>query len=76
METINVTLAIPEELHRKMKEHDEIRWSTVLKGVLAKKIADLELLNKLNKKSTLTEEDVEELSELIKHNTAKRMGII
>ena len=75
METVNVTLAIPEELHKKMKEHCEIRWSTVIKGILAKKIADLDLLNKLTENSKLTDKDVEELSELIKHSTAKRMGL-
>ena len=42
---------------------------------LATKIADFEL-NKLTRKSKLTDEDVQELNELIKHSVAKRMGTI
>lgn len=76
METVNITLALPKELYNDMKEHDEIRWSTVIKGIISKKIKDLELMNKLTSRSKLTEKDVEELSELIKHSTAKKLGII
>lgn len=75
-ETVNITLAIPRELHEEMKKHDEIRWSMVIKGMLRKKIKDLEFLNKINQKSKLTEKDVEELSELIKHSAAKKLGIV
>lgn len=49
---------------------------SVTKGMFAKRIADLKLLNRLTRNSKLTEADVEELSELIKHSAAKRMGII
>ena len=76
METVNITLAVPKDLHEEMKKHEEIRWSAVIKGILRKKINDLELLNKLTRKSKLTEKDVEELSELIKHSAAKKLGII
>lgn len=76
MQTVNITLAIPKELHEEMKRHEEIRWSTVIKGILKKKLRDLELMDKLNAKSKLTEKDVENLSELIKHSAAVRHGIL
>ena len=38
----NVTLAIPEDLHNKMKNHSEIRWSEVVRKSISEKIEDLE----------------------------------
>ncbi len=76
METVNITLALPKDIYEQMKSHEEIRWSSVIKSILKKKLADLELLNKLTSKSKLTEADVDELSDLIKHSAAKRLGIL
>ena len=33
----NITLAIPEDLHTKMKEHSEIRWSEVVRKSISSK---------------------------------------
>jgi len=62
---VNVTLAIPEELHAKMRKHSEIRWSEVIRKTISEKIDKLEMLDKLTSKSKLTKKDVDEISHKI-----------
>ncbi len=61
----NVTLSIPEELHEKMKKHSEMRWSEVVRKSISEKIEDLELMDKLTKRSKLTQADVDEIAHKI-----------
>ena len=61
----NVTLSIPEELHQKMRKHSEMRWSEVVRKSISQKIEDLELMDKLTKKSKLTQADVDEIAHKI-----------
>jgi hypothetical protein len=70
----NMTLAIPDELQEKLREHAEIRWSEVVRQILEKKVADLELMDKLTSKSKLTQKDVDEISAKINRNVAKKLG--
>ncbi len=70
----NITLAIPEELHRKMRKHKDLRWSSLVRSVIEKKINDLEAMDRLLAKSRLTEKDALEISEKIKKAVAKRLG--
>ncbi|MDI6655109.1 MAG: hypothetical protein QME59_04410 [Candidatus Hydrothermarchaeota archaeon] len=69
----NVTLSLPENLHRKMKKFSEVRWSDVARKAIEKKVADLELLEKLTSKSKLTEKDVEEICTKVNKEVAKRL---
>ncbi len=69
----NVTLAVPEELHGKMKEHSEIRWSEVIRRTISEKIADLEKVERIARKSKLTEADVEAIARKIKADMVKDM---
>lgn len=71
----NVTLAIPEDLHDKMKSHSEIRWSEVVRKSISEKIEDLEMMDKLTKKSKLTQKDVDEIAERIDISVAKKLGL-
>jgi hypothetical protein len=71
----NLTLAIPEDLHEKMKLHTEIRWSEVVRKSITEKINDLELMDKLTKKSKLSEKDVDAISKKIDSNVAKKLGL-
>lgn len=71
----NITLAIPETLHEKMKKHREIRWSEVVRLAIQKKIEDLELLEKLVGKSKLAAEDALKISEHIDRAVAKKLGL-
>ena len=68
----NITLALPKELHRKMRAHPEIKWSEVVRRVLARRIQDLERMDALAKRSTLRIEDIGELDHLIKEGLRRR----
>jgi predicted CopG family antitoxin len=54
----NITLAIPEGLHTKMKKHSEIRWSEVVRQSIAKKVELLEVMDNIAAKSKLTKKDI------------------
>ncbi len=71
----NVTLAIPEDLHDRMKNHSEIRWSEVVRKSISEKIDNLELMDKLTKKSKLTQKDVDSISDRIDSSVAKKLGL-
>lgn len=71
----NITLAIPGDLHKKMKTHTEIRWSDVVRKSIAQKISDLDMLEKLTKKSTLTDKDIDAIASKINSGAAKKLGL-
>ena len=68
----NITLSIPDELHEKMKEHSELRWSEVARKAIINRLETLRLAEGLAKKSKLTEKDVKEFSSKIKSLATKR----
>jgi len=70
----NMTLAIPEELIRRMKNFNEIRWSEVARQAIERRVDDLEVMNKIASKSKLTKKDVEEISKKIKSSAAKKFN--
>ncbi len=71
----NITLAIPEDLHTKMKKHSEIRWSEVVRKTISEKIEDLDMMDKLTRKSKLTQKDVNEISQRIDSDVATKLGL-
>ncbi len=66
----NITLAISEELHKKMKMLNEVRWSEVARRAIEQRVNDLNTLNELASKSKITDEDIEEISKKIKRAAA------
>jgi hypothetical protein len=72
---VNVTLAVPEELHNIMKEHSEIKWSEVARRAIWDKARKLELMDKILVKSKLTEAEAVEIGKKIKKEIAKRHGL-
>ena len=38
----NITLSVPEEIHRKMKKRSDIRWSEVARRAIAEQLEKLE----------------------------------
>ncbi len=40
----NITLAVPEKIHKLMKKHSEIRWSEVARQAIERLAMKLELL--------------------------------
>lgn len=62
----NITLAVPEDLHRKMRRHREVKWSEVVRRVIAERIRDLEAMDRITAKSVLSPADVDALDHLLK----------
>jgi len=69
---VNITLSIPEEIHKLVKKHKEINWSEVVRRTIRKQVMKLELMDKLTSKSKLTLKDIEEINERIKKGLFKR----
>jgi len=72
----NITLSVPDEVHKIIKKHREIRWSEAIRAMLEKRLEDLEVMDDLTKNSKLTMKDVEEIGAKIKRGIAKRHGLI
>lgn len=72
----NMTLAVPEDLHRIMQKHNDIKWSEVARQAIWNKARKLDLMDKILAKSELTEEDAEKIGHKIKHGIAKRHGLV
>ena len=70
----NVTLSIPGPLHEKMKKHSEIRWSEVVRKSISEKIGDLEIMDKITKKSRLTRADVDEIAHKINRDAFEELN--
>jgi len=68
----NMTLAIPEELKKKMDQFKEINWSEVARQAIQEKTALLEKMNRLLSKSELTESDIEIHSAQIKKSVLRK----
>ena len=68
----NMTLAVPEDLHKIMQKHTDTKWSEVARQAIWEKARKLDLMDKLLAKSELTEKDAERIGHQIKHGIAKR----
>ena len=68
----NITLSVPEKIHKEMKHFSEIRWSEVARMAIIQKLETLHLADKLAKKSKSSQKDVEEFSSKIKSLASKR----
>jgi len=73
---VNMTLSIPEELHKRMKKISDIRWSEVARRAIEERLNDLETIEKISSKSKLTKKDADEIAIKIKREIAKRHGLI
>jgi len=72
---VNMTLAIPDGLHEKMKQFSDIKCSEVARRAIEQRINDLETMDRIASKSKLTEKDAKEIGDKIKRNIAKRHGL-
>lgn len=68
----NITLAIPDEARKEMREFSEVKWSEVARRAILEKLEKLKLAEKLASKSKLTQKDVDEFSAKIKSAASKR----
>ena len=69
---VNLTLAVPEDLHRIMKSHPEIKWSEVARQAIWEYARKLDLMDEVLGKSKLTEAEARSVGESIKKGIAKR----
>ena len=68
----NMTLAIPEELKRKMDLFKEINWYEVARQAIQEKTAMLEKMNQLLSKSQLSEPETLAYGAQIKKAVSKK----
>ena len=72
----NMTLAIPEELHKIIKKHKEIKWTEIARQAMWVQARKLELMDKLLSKSEFTEKDAIDIGRKIKHEIAQKHGLM
>ena len=68
----NITLSIPDEVHKEMRNFSEVKWSEVARKAIVDRLETLRLAESLAKKSNLNAKDVKEFSNKIKSLAVKR----
>lgn len=68
----NVTIAVPEEMHREMKRHSTVKWPEVMRQAIARELELLHVFDKVFAESTMTEDDAIELGREVRAAMAKR----
>lgn len=68
----NITLSVPEDVHKEMRHFSEIKWSEVARKAIVERLGTLKLAESLAKKSKLSQSDVEQFSKRIKSSATKR----
>lgn len=63
---------MPEELHRIMKKHPEIKWSEVVRQAMWEYARKLELLDTIADKSKLSEKEALEIGRVVKKDLFER----
>ncbi len=68
----NMTLSIPDEVQKEMKQFSEVKWSEVARKAIKERLETLQLAERLSKKSKLSEKDIKEFSKKINASATKR----
>ena len=68
-----LTLAIPDEMKKKMDSFPEMNWSEVARQAFMQKIEDMEFLRKFKEKSKLTEGDALRLGKEVSKSVSDRL---
>lgn len=69
----NMTLSLPDDIHKMMKKHTQIRWSEVARRAIIEEVRKLAIMEKIASKSTLTNKDVEEIDRKVKKGLYKNL---
>ena len=72
----NMALAIPEEPHKIIKKHKEIKWTEIARQAMREQAKKLEFVDNIISKSELTEKDALEIGRKIKREIAKKHGLV
>ena len=68
-----LTLAVPDEIKKKMDSFPEMNWSEVARQAFLQKIEDLEFLRKFKEKSRLSETDALRLGKEVSREVSKML---
>jgi len=68
-----LTLAVPEEIKKKMDSFPEMNWSEVARQAFMQKIEDMEFLKKFKEKSKLTEADAFRLGKEVSRKVSNKL---
>lgn len=68
----NMTFAVPEELHREIRRHRDVRWSEIARRALVREVNRLHIYDRLLSQSVLTEADAVELGRRIRRRKSTR----
>ncbi len=71
---VNVTLAIPDDLHNRLSKHPELKWSEIARRAFESKLKEIELEEKIIARSRLTERDAEFIGHKLKGEIRKRFS--
>jgi len=62
----NMTFAVPDELHREMRRHRDVRWAEIARRALAREINRLHIYDRVLADSRLTEADAVQIGRAIR----------
>jgi hypothetical protein len=68
----NMTLSLPEELHREMRSHPEVRWAEVARRAIQRELERLHTYDRLLSGSALTEKDAVSMGREVRRGAARR----
>ena len=68
-----LTLAVPDEMKKKMDSFPEMNWSEVARQAFMHKIEDMEFLRKFKEKSKLTETDALRLGKEVSKEVSNKL---
>lgn len=68
-----MTLAVPEELKKRMNAFPEMNWSEVARQAFFQRLEDLEFLRKFKEKSAFTKIDALRLGKEVSRAVSKRL---
>lgn len=68
----NMTLSLPEELHREMRSHPEVKWSEVARRAIQRELERLHTYDRLLSGSVLTDKDAVSLGREVRRAASRR----
>ena len=69
-----MTFSVPEKLRKRAQRRRDVNWSGVVTKAIDEKLSALEVVDRIAAKSRLTQDDVDEMADLIDEAMAKRFG--
>lgn len=68
----NITLSLPEDVRKEMRHFPEIKWSEVARKAIIEKLETMYMVERLAKKSKLSEKDIKEFNNKVKSLATER----